>query len=149
MSNRPILTLKKRKPKPKPEKVQKPKPKPEKVQKPKPKPKQKSPQPLVESIVSKAKRIDKLLTEKYDMWAKYLPFEIGLGKVILYQYKGDFSWKSVHLTITNHTNKVDYLNNIISMEHRYNLDGKATEDIKPKDKEYSKKKLERLFKQKN
>ena len=158
MSDRPILKLKKRKvvfkPKPKvkiePEPKPKPKPKPKKEPpkpKPKPKPKKEPPKPLDESCISKAERADKFLSEKYEMWAKCLPFQIGLGKVILVEHRRDFSHHSMRLVLKNHVSKVEYLNNIIDMDDRYNLAGEVGGEIKERDKKHAEKRLNKLAKQ--
>ena len=145
---RPTLSLRKKKPEPE----QTPEPKPKKAKEPTPK---KKLNPTLITVVeepatSKSVRAEKHFTENYKVWADYLPLEIGTTQKLKRYFRKkhpemNISGTAVYIALEQHLSHPKYLQNVIDMEHRYNLDGEITNEITAKQKAYSERKLKQIL----
>ena len=118
--------------------------KPVKAKKPAKPKKPKKNIPTEEPITSKADRAEKHFLEKYQVWGEYLPLSLGIADEIMSNYQKEYSIKSITLLMSRHVSNPEYLQNIIDMEERRNLQGEVTHSITEKQKAHAKRKLERL-----
>ena len=104
-----------------------------------------APKPPAEvPVLNKAARVDKLLAEKYPIWADCLPLSLGIIDKLIADYRDDNTVRSIKLSMNLHVSKIKYLQNIIDKEYRVSLDGEESELIIIKHKEHAKRKIARL-----
>lgn len=142
MSERKTLTLKRKTLSLKPKKEPAPK-------EPKPVKPEKQPEPIEKSYPHDSEHLEKYLTETYQTWVDYLPLALGIVRPLIKELRDEkqlYDGMTIRRMLLHHTNKPQYLQNLIDMEHRYNLNGEAVGTITAKHKKGAEKRLKRLAK---